>query len=160
MDCLFWAFCALGGEGRSGIPGGPGSQGKKGGAPGRTPAALPLADLLSLSVCCGEKHVIPLQCTSIRPRILDTLSSLILLEFAGFSKLLFLLRSLLGFFVCLLDPPAIFPLSPSPTLPDHMARHVPCFISHRPGPAIPCSLSFVSFWACAPVMDSDPEITP
>lgn len=104
--------------------------------------------------------MIPLQCTSIRPRILDTLSSLILLEFAGFSKLLFLLRSLLGFFVCLLDPPAIFPLSPSPTLPDHMARHVPCFISHRPGPAIPCSLSFVSFWACAPVVDLDLEITP
>jgi len=40
MDCLFWAFWVLGGEGRSGIPGGPGAQRRKGGAPGLTRAAL------------------------------------------------------------------------------------------------------------------------
>ena len=44
MDCLFWPFWVLGREERGGIPGGLGAQRKKGGAPGRTPATLPLAE--------------------------------------------------------------------------------------------------------------------
>ena len=67
---------------------------------------------LSLSVCHGEKHMLLLQSTSIRPCILDALLSHF--DFVGFSKLLFLLRSLPLFF---LDPSAIslsFPFFLSP----------------------------------------------
>ena len=155
MDFLFWAFWVLGGEGRSGIPGGPGGQRKKGGAPGRMLGALPLTDSFSPSVCCREKHVLP----CIRPRILDTLFSLILFDFVGLSKLPFLLRWLPLFF---LGPPAIslhFPLSPS--LRVH-GPQVPYLISHRPditkGGVVffPLSLLFPS--GLVPL--SDPEINP
>jgi len=56
---------------------------------------------LSLLVCRGEECVLPLQCTSVRPRTLDALFFLILFDLVGLSKLPFLLRPL-PFFVVVL----------------------------------------------------------
>ena len=68
-------------DGRSGIPGGLGHRGRK-------VELLGGHQLLSLLLTCAlscfgcrEKHMLPLQSTSVRPRILDTSLSLIWFDF-------------------------------------------------------------------------------
>lgn len=118
MDCLFWASCVLEGRGGVAFLEDLVCRGRK--VELMQDTGYSPSYFLAPSVCHREKHVLPLQSTSVRPHILDALFSLILFDFVGFSKLPFLLRLLLLFcFVlfCLLDTSALslsFQLFPSP----------------------------------------------